>query len=505
MTPLSVARPSAVGTEAEALCCESRRRNSQQHRDTNDSTMANAATNWQEGAAGLPLPLLPPGNKPPRLPVRHEASSCVGGGQINCGDVRESLNASAVAAPAALSEDDDELRYLELAKLMLSPEGLPLKKVTLEGFAIPVSLRLLDRQQLSLTWLENDEHGFELGGLTVFGRGLGEDADRTTRETDDELQPSARDNVALAGQSSKSSKSTTSNSARQGECDGRERSDSNHLVLSWASGSEVVFQTSSRDQRDSLEHCLELLVADIRRLQVNNNNNDGSNNSNQQYPRPRTVGFRDTGPGSTDNSAVMSSDGEGRFDRQAGAGRAGDVIPGPLESAAEHEELALSPGFEDTVLEDDLGNSTDTSPMLPRGIPRFRSANDAHMRRRTLALRTPDGREGSFAARSSHRPLGSFGGEGGAVRRGVSMGPRDFNFNTCKDLSPEREWHDRRAEDTMAKLLAGYDRAKDECRAATWRVGVSSSWFCVRSWASCCSCHVQRSRRKTYCYAITFV
>lgn len=429
--------------------------------------MANAATNWQEAAAGLPLPLLPPGNKPPRLPVRHEVSSCVGGGQINSADVRESLNATAVAVPAALSEDDDELRYLELAKLMLSPEGLPLKKVTLEGFSIPVSLRLLDRQQLSLTWLENDEHGFELGGLTVFGRGLGEDADRTRRETDDELQPSARDNVALAGQGSKS---TNSSSARQGECDGREGSNSNHLMLSWASGSEVVFKASSRDQRDSLGHCLELLVADIRRLQVNTNT-DGSNNSNQQHPRPRRVEFRDTGPGSTNNSAVTSSDNEGHFDRQAGAGRAGDVIPGPLESAAEHEELALSPGFEDTFLEDDLGNSTDTSPMLPRGIPRLRSANDAHMRRRTLALRTPDGREGSFAASGSYGPLGSFGGEGGAVRRGVSMGPRDFT----KDSSPEREWHDRGAEDTMAKLLTVYDRAKDECRAATWRVGVSGS------------------------------
>ena len=31
----------------------------------------------------------------------------------------------------------------------------------------------------------------------------------------------------------------------------------------------------------------------------------------------------------------------------------------------------------------------------------------------------------------------------------------------------------RRTEEVMANILLGYDRAKDEARAAAWRVGVS--------------------------------
>lgn len=162
----------------------------------------------------------------------------------------------------------------ELANLMLGPGGLRLKKVTPEGFAIPISLRLLAPRSsalLSLTWLDGDEHGFDLGMLTAI-----EVLDSSKQKSLMWNDVNRARHLRLSTQARKRGASDIHHTLSSGGC--RNGADSriwwrrvrfgcpsNFLLLRWESlDAELVIEAGSQQQSDLLYRCLEQLATEAQ-------------------------------------------------------------------------------------------------------------------------------------------------------------------------------------------------------------------------------------------------
>lgn len=426
--------------------------------------------------ASLPPPLPP--RKPPRLPSREKLFAPPPPTQVAGSstavvldhDVGTRKNDFPEEVLAASHNDELDRRCLELAKLMLSPDGLPLKKVTLEGFSIPVALRLMEHPppmsaMLTVTWIEHDNFGFDLRGLRLntVGRGsclpdpgLAERMERTT------LSAGCVESRGGGGGS--------------GAC---RRDDSRVLVLSWSSGAEVVLEAGSREQRDLLARCIDLLVSDLVRLDgairptasTTTEGNGGAHLASQE--KSDAADSKGCGEGDGARDCVKQE-----HACPVGAG-AGCLAPFNDAGAADGKDGA------------DTGAWSTVTPLSHRRASSsgYLSAGDVSRRRRTLGPRAPE--ESRCAARDPDLSGSDTGSDDGnsnnngcmmRARRGASLSPRrgrraglaeQRRRDSERERNREEAGHRRRLEGTMVRLLAVYDRANDESRAAAWRAGVS--------------------------------
>lgn len=398
-------------------------------------------------------------------------------------------------------------RCFNLAKLMLSPEGLAVKKVTLEGFAIPTALRLLHHQPpasalLALTWLEHDTVGLDVRGLTTVGRGISGGDDNAAKSIQ---KPAAAFGTGI-GDGRHTLRIGGIGSGESGGGGSRcfcSREDALIVVLAWSCGAEVVLEAASRDQRDLLARCVELMMSDMLRLEgplqqedeeehdaaldeidLNDNNDnryddvddcaldeaadqhcplslpakDDEWRENSRKPPPVPI------PRSKNNAATTPAN---RTHPEALLHiTSKSLSPPPPPRRASHR----SP-FPSSVLPPSSGRPT-TRKSFERPLVRGFSAPDAVWRRQrggstsgsTSRNMTRSGASLSPTPGDGRRSRVSGGWGGGGVGAGPAGGRMDAE--AAAELR-------QRAEEVMVRILLVYDRAKDESRAAAWRVGVS--------------------------------
>ncbi|CAM9716658.1 unnamed protein product [Pylaiella littoralis] len=280
-------------------------------------------TPMSKSAGGVPPPL--PVRKPPHAPRRRvEPAAAAAAAAVNPVGRGVSLR-----VPSAFE------KCLELAKVMVSPQGLAMKKVTLEGFTIPVALRLLDRRQqqesngralssssekvspvpavsdeLSITWLEQDMFGFDVRLLTGIHRA--EDVEDRDDGTSGERR-GARRGAVPRHKRSKGLGSAGYNSV------GRERDEDEPraVVLSWSMGggpAEVVLQAASRRQRDLVAVTLEMMLSGLRVAEE--------------------TGESDETPGAATASTLLSDEDEVQLRQQSELGASYSSSGGELEHSA---------------------------------------------------------------------------------------------------------------------------------------------------------------------------
>lgn len=420
------------------------------------SATTDEAVHKHRHAKTKPPPPLPPRGRPPRLPPRDSSrhadhSAVVAGSRAQAQVMGQALGTSNDPFPAAPEsgkchnggEDEECLR---LAKLMLSPEGLPLRKVTLQGFAIPVALRLLECERenpprletLAFTWLEHDTHGFDLRALTGIRSGATAssgsvpgpaplDADRQQGEPVTATAAATALPPVGEGSRSEGEEAPPRGSLGVTGCSDVEISrriddeDSLLLVLSWSSMAEVVLQAPTVRERRLLQRCFELLLSDLR-LQSEASEPP---QSPPRHGRPQ-LSRTSTAPA----QSTSASHGEDEMGGDAG---------GAEEDVQEFDGKRVERGRRIT-LDPRSVSAGNVAPAGPRPRLRRRGLSLSPMAGRSFGRN--DGRE-SDAARSLR--------EAGELRR--------------------------KAGDVMGRLLAAYDRASDESRAAAIAVGVSAL-FC---------------------------
>ena len=459
-------------------------------------------------------PPLPP-RKPPRLPRRPapELGVAVGKASPQSCSGEDNRIPPRFATPCDDDREEEEQEdnsCLDLAKLMLSEEGMALKKITLEGFTIPVVLRLLDRgrfqqqQQhqrrsiseasaaaaaLSITWVDQDAFGFDMRGLTV-------------RRADEGCVDGGRPGRAAAAGRKRSRGVDGGSGSGGGDCYlGPGTEEAHVLLLSWSMGggsAEVVLEAASRQQRDLLLVTLETLVSGLH----------GGDNS---------AADRLSGAGGAGGcNGVEDGDDDGSGTAAAGlpldraASRSSAVHEPPLSAA----DIYGSDGDDD----DAVAAETPVAAELrlskwdeaAAAAPEADAAADTAARRTTLAPHETD-----------VTPAAALGGGGGLLfssadgtafgraatvthpqacrkagrRRGVSFGPgasagapagapalaRARTTGTAMlgregeaalQQQEEEQQARLRRQEAMMRLLAVYDRARDESQAAAWRLGV---------------------------------
>lgn len=224
----------------------------------------------RKAATGGSRPL--PMRKPPHVPRRRVEPAAAAAAPVN------PVGGDSLRVPSAFEQ------CLELAKVMISPQGLAMKKVTLEGFTVPIALRLLDRRQqqqsigglasssetavpasavsdeLSITWLEQDMFGFDVRRLTGIRRG--EDV-----EDPHEIGSSGQRWGVVGGAGARRRRNEGTRSGDYYNNGGRDEKDSRTVVLSWSMGggpAEVVLQAASRQQRNLVAVTLEMVLSGLQ-------------------------------------------------------------------------------------------------------------------------------------------------------------------------------------------------------------------------------------------------
>ena len=417
-----------------------------------------------------------------------------------------------------LGGEEEEGSRLDLARLMLSPGGLPMKKITLEGFKIPVVLRLLDRQSLrrlpedaseaaaagvalSVTWVDQDGFGFDVLGLTV--RRGGEE------EEEEEKQGDGGDDDAESGGGGGSErwKGGAARATHWGRGYGvggwrqpalQEEEEERMLALSWRMGggaADVVLEAASRQQRDLVAATLETVVAGLRAA--------GSSASGEgtAFAGAAAAGIGHVRRAESCSSAeLLPRVSSIEFNHVSAAGVAVGDDDGPCDSDGEEEATPeaepaawMLGEFEKAAAADTDGCSSrrttlagleSAGPQLSATHPPAAAAAAARSKpcsgSGSNGNAASDGRgavaaapRGSSAARRRHRRGVSFGPGSGvpALTRARTTGAVADGESEA-ERRHRREQHARRREDAMVRLLAVYDRARDESRAAALRLGV---------------------------------
>ncbi|CAM9283267.1 unnamed protein product, partial [Ectocarpus sp. 4 AP-2014] len=420
--------------------------------------------------------------RPPPLPFRpSHPSPAVAEPDADAAAKRaaESIEAEDDSAAAGLvsSAAHDE-RLLHLAKLMLSPEGLAMRKITLEGYSVPVALRLLDRRQqqqqqqqpleerpkssrtataggrapgiisplLAITWLDSDTFGFDLRGVTSIRPG----------------------HQALGSEGAAAGRKRS----RGGGGSGSYHNTS--LVLSWGSAGEIgpstlILAATSRELRDLVMLTLEMLV-------------DGL-----QGGRDDDVSAGGEGVGSTAAPHVVQQGIEegGREGEQAGSSDAEPATPTATTTSAadtdsdDEEAAAVLARFDDDAADCSFFAPPQTDPpssATPHHAGGLRerlfssdaaaaSAERSSRRRASLGLHR---RGVSFSSAGAEKAASVVHGLERARTVGASVIGRESDAGLVLEQEQEAR---RRREQAMARLLAVYDRARDEAQAAACRLG----------------------------------
>ncbi|CAN0160317.1 unnamed protein product, partial [Ectocarpus sp. 12 AP-2014] len=387
------------------------------------------------------------------------------------------------AAAGLVSSAAHDERLLLLAKLMLSPEGLAMRKITIEGYSVPVALRLLDRRQqrqqqqqrqqaleerhtssrtttagggasgegiisplLAITWLDGDTFGFDLRGVTSIRRG----------------HEAHGSEGAAAGRKR----------SRGGGGGGSYHNTS--LVLSWGSAGEIgpsklILAVASRELRDLVMHTLEMLVDGV------------------QGGRDDDVSAGGEGVGSTAAPRVVQQGKEegGREGEQAGSSDADPAAPTATTTAAadtdsdDEEAAAVLAMFDNDAADCSFFaplRADPASSAIPHrgGGLRGRlfssdaaaaSAERSSRRRASLGLHR---RGVSFSSAGADKAASVVHGLERARTVGASVIGRESDAGLVLEQEQEAR---RRREEAMARLLAVYDRARDESQAAACRLG----------------------------------
>ena len=352
--------------------------------------------------------------RPPRLPPRKESvKECCepsATGKVDqASPGEETWVESSSRAPGSLTQncsivddramDDTTVAVVEpsdLATLMLAPTGLPLKKVTLEGFAIPITLRLLEPRSsvLSLTWLEGDTHGFELGELTAIEGLEASDPYLFSKDVRRPLPilPSKRTGNYSNGVSKDQSSCLKGSGTASGGCM-RDCCDSRFLILRWKLfEAEVVLEAVSGQQRDLLRRCLEQLVSGVPYV--------------GGPPKIASLDGADRSRPANGKNEVKKQEGQAR------------------------DPIRSSPSFPENKTPGAVKNDI----------------NKLFRLKRSSSSAAPE--TASFSDRPRRNTEPYIVGEP--------------NLEPCK----------KRMAELTARLLAEYDRASDESRAAAWRLGV---------------------------------
>ncbi|CAN0327068.1 unnamed protein product [Ectocarpus sp. 6 AP-2014] len=453
--------------------------------DAPQSSLASPSSSHQlQGGQKLKPPMKqetrrpsPRPGRPPPLPFRpSHPSPAVAEPDADAAAKRaaESIEADDDTAAAGLvsSAAHDE-RLLHLAKLMLSPEGLAMRKITLEGYSVPVALRLLDRRQqqqqqqqqpleerhkssrtttagggasgegiisplLAITWLDSDTFGFDLRGVTSIRRG----------------HEAHGSDGAAAGR-----KRSRGGGGGGGSC----RNTS--LVLSWGSAGEIgpsklILAAASRELRDLVMLTLEVLV-------------DGLQGGGDD-----DVPAAGEGVGSTAAPHVVQQGIEvgGREGEPAGSSDAEPAAPTATTTSAaadtdsdDEEAAAVLARFDN----DGADPASSAIPHRGGGLRERLFSSDAaaasaersSRRRASLGLHR---RGVSFSSAGADKAATVFHGLERARTVGASVIGRESDAGLVLEQEQEAR---RRREEAMARLLAVYDRARDETHAAACRLG----------------------------------
>ncbi|CBJ28940.1 hypothetical protein Esi_0124_0059 [Ectocarpus siliculosus] len=355
---------------------------------------------------------------------------------------------------------------------MLSPEGLAMRKVTLEGYSVPVALRLLDRRQqqqqqqpleerhkssrtttagggasgegiisplLAITWLDSDTFGFDLRGVTSIRRG----------------HEAHGSEGAAAGRK----RSRGGGGGGGGSC----RNTS--LVLSWGSAGEIgpsklILAAASRELRDLVMLTLETLV-------------DGLQGGGGDH-----VSAAGEGVGSTAAPHVVQQEIQvgGREGEQAGSSDAEPAAPTATTTSAaadtdsDDEEAAAVLARFDNDCADPASSAIrhrggDLRERLFSSDAAAASAERSSRRRASLGLHR---RGVSFSSAGADKAASVVHGLERARTVGASVIGRESDAGLVLEQELEAR---RRREEAMARLLAVYDRARDETHAAACRLG----------------------------------
>ncbi|CAM9705932.1 unnamed protein product [Scytosiphon promiscuus] len=352
--------------------------------------------------------------------------------------------------------DEEEQQQEELAKLMLSPQGLAQQQQQQQqqqqiavGPSSRVTESLAAAAALSITWIELDTFGFDIAALASIRRGRGAVEERSVYE------------AGATGR--KRSWGGGSRDARGQE--------SLVLVLSWGVGgagpAEVAFELATPVERDLVASTLEMLVAGL----VGDEEQEEAGEKEERSERERAsdcgaeLGVEHAGDTATATTAWN--------DAHGGGGICGDETADTAAAAAASAASATPPAKgrnateADAVLDPGAGASTSGAPS------RLSSCSDTAV---------AAGREVWCVGRS--RPgIRRRGASFSPARQGVVVVPeltRSWTSGSVmgqresepEPLQPEREEQARRRrQGAMARLLAMYDRTRDEARAASWRLG----------------------------------
>ncbi|CAM9818310.1 unnamed protein product, partial [Ectocarpus sp. 8 AP-2014] len=426
--------------------------------------------------------------RPPPLPFRPSRPSLA---------VAESdADAAAKRAAESIEADDDtaaaglvssaarDERLLHLAKLMLSPEGLAMRKITLEGYSVPVALRLLDRRQqqqqqqqqqqpleerpissrtitagggasgegiisplLAITWLDSDTFGFDLRGVTSIRRG----------------------HEAHGSEGAAAGRKRSRGGGGGGSCH------NTSLVLSWGSAGEIgppklILAAASRELRDLVMLTLETLV-------------DGLQGGGDDDVSAAGEGVGSTAAPHAVQQGIEVGGGEGE---QAGSSDAEPAAPTATATTAaadtdsdDEEAAAVLARFDNDAPDCSFFAPLQTDPAssaIPHrgGGLRERlfssdaaaaSAERSSRRRASLGLHR---RGVSFSSAGADKAASVVHGLERARTVGASVIGRESDAGLLLEQEQEAR---RRREEAMARLLAVYDRARDESQAAACRLG----------------------------------
>lgn len=384
---------------------------------------------------------------------------------------------SAEAAGLVSSGADDE-RLLHLAKLMLSPEGLAMTKITLEGYSVPVALRLIDRRQqqrleerrnsisssttaigggggggasggasisplLAITWLDSsDTFGFDLRGVTSIRRG--HEADGS--------------GVAAAGRK----RGRGGGGGGGGSCH-----NASSLVLSWGAGeigpSKVILAAASPELRDLVMLTLEMLVHGLQ----------GGGDDDDDVAEEERAGSTAVVPHVVKQGTEEGGEPAGSRNIDPAAPTATTAVD--TESDDERAAAVLARFDNDSALPPHQTDpASSATPHRGGGLRERLFSSDAasaaaelnSSRRASLGLH----RRGASFSSGGAAPARSVPGLERARTVGASVIGRESEARQVLEQEQEAR---RRREEAMARLLAVYDRARDESQAAECRLGVS--------------------------------
>lgn len=341
----------------------------------------------------------------------------------------------------------------EVAAVMLSPKGLPVKQLTSDGRMLPVSLHLLRHESgsLSLTWFRNgDSLAKDMRRLTAVR--MGQSADKTSISTNSsvghqDVNCASGSKTSITGPTGRKEKNTTS----------LELDESLQLVLVWdrddsgdvsgegSKGAELVLQASSGAERDALSRCFKLIVSELKE---------------QQQPRSGASSPTDAAMFIREKELTSSGDSEGDSDARSLADNELGLAVTHHPARTEHSRSDNQAGHGS---ENPPGPPT-TKDSLPSRPARHRKrssvetkARAPNPRRRTLgAVPRPDVAEWPRKALPRRESTSS-----GARRDRV---PAETRYNALL----------KRLDEAVGRLQALHDRGLAECRAAACLAGVSA-------------------------------